>query len=135
MLRTKRTGAGNQGHPFQFIIKVGGFTSHNHWIGVQKIHIVNEGYKHCNTVGFGKQINRFKDLSNVNKTTLSNHAVLFESGTNFVTKIISFVPNHRVWYRKKQERILLNKWIFLWLIETILHFCFIIFNQPYYLHN
>lgn len=58
---------------------------------------VNEAYKHCKTIGFGKQTEAFSHLTNVKKTMGKDPAVLYESGAGFVKDFITAVANHRVW--------------------------------------
>lgn len=58
---------------------------------------VNEAYKHCKTVGFGKQTAAFSELTNVNKTKENDPAVLYETAAGFVKDFITAVANHRVW--------------------------------------
>ncbi len=58
---------------------------------------VNEAYKHCKTIGFGKQTESFIELTNVKKTMEKDPAVLQESGVNFAKEFIASVAKHRVW--------------------------------------
>jgi catalase len=61
------------------------------------IFFVNEAYKHCKAIGFGKQTEAFSDLTNVSNTKEKDPAVLFESGAGFATDFITAIANHRVW--------------------------------------
>jgi catalase len=61
------------------------------------IFFVNEAYKHCKAIGFGKQTETFSALTNVNNTKGKDPAVLFESGAGFAKDFITAVANHRVW--------------------------------------
>ncbi len=58
---------------------------------------VNEAYKHCKTIGFGKQTESFSDLTNVKKTIEKDPAVLYESRASFVNDFIAAIAKHRVW--------------------------------------
>lgn len=58
---------------------------------------VNEAYKHCKTIGFGKQTESFSDLTNVKKTMPKDPAILHESDANFVKDFIASIAKHRVW--------------------------------------
>jgi catalase len=58
---------------------------------------VNEAYKHCKTIGFGKQTESFSELTNVGNTTGKDSAVLHESGAGFAKDFITSVAKHRVW--------------------------------------
>jgi catalase len=58
---------------------------------------VNEAYKHCKTVGFGKDTETFVALTNIAKNKEKVPAVLYETSTNFATAFIASVAKHRVW--------------------------------------
>ena len=58
---------------------------------------VNEAYKHCKTIAFGKQTESFIDLTNVKKTMEKDPAVLHESGAGFTKYFINSIAKHRVW--------------------------------------
>jgi catalase len=58
---------------------------------------VNEAYKHCKTIGFGKQTESFSELTNVKNTKEKDPAVLYESGASFVNNFITSIAKHRVW--------------------------------------
>ncbi len=58
---------------------------------------VNEAYKHCKTIGFGKDTQSFTDLTNVKKTMEKDPALLYESGANFAKDFIASIAKHRVW--------------------------------------
>jgi catalase len=58
---------------------------------------VNEAYKHCKAIGFGKQAEAFIELTNVQNTMGTDPAVFQESGNGFAKDFISAIANHRVW--------------------------------------
>ena len=62
---------------------------------------VNEAYKHCKTIGFGKQTEKFSNLTNVKNTVGNDPAVLFETSTSFANVFIASVAKHRVWELEK----------------------------------
>lgn len=61
------------------------------------IFFVNEAYKHCKTVGFGKQTEAFSNLTHVSNTKGKDPAVLFETSAAFANAFIASVAKHRVW--------------------------------------
>lgn len=62
------------------------------------IFFVNEAYKHCKTIGFGKQTESFINLTNIKNTKEKDDAILFESSSSFAEDFIASVAKHRVWH-------------------------------------
>ncbi len=65
------------------------------------VFFVNEAYKHCKTIGFGKQTEKFSERTNVLNTSDKDPAVLFETSTSFANAFIASVAKHRVWELEK----------------------------------
>lgn len=58
---------------------------------------VNEAYKHCKTIAFGKQAEAFIDATNVKKTNGKDSAVVYETDVKFAENFIASIAKHRVW--------------------------------------
>ena len=58
---------------------------------------VNEAYKHCKTVAFGKETEDFVALTNIAQHKEKDPAVVYEQQANFATAFITSVAKHRVW--------------------------------------
>ncbi|HEY3387696.1 MAG TPA: DJ-1/PfpI family protein, partial [Saprospiraceae bacterium] len=61
------------------------------------IQFVNEAYKHCKTIGFGKQTESFLELTHVKNTLGKDPAIHVETGTGFPKAFIQAVGMHRIW--------------------------------------
>ncbi len=58
---------------------------------------INEAYKHCKAVAFGKETTALFDLSSIKGKTHEDPAVIHESGNNFASLFIDAIAKHRVW--------------------------------------
>ena len=58
---------------------------------------VNEAYKHCKTIGFGKQTESFSELTQVKNTQGKDPAIHFETGIGFPKAFIQSLAKHRIW--------------------------------------
>jgi len=58
---------------------------------------INEAYKHCKTVAFGKETEDFVALTNIGQHKEKDPAVVYEQATSFATVFIASVAKHRVW--------------------------------------
>ena len=58
---------------------------------------VNEAYKHCKTIAFGKETEAFVALTNIHQHKEKDPAVIYEQQTNFATAFITSIAKHRVW--------------------------------------
>ncbi|HMK03406.1 MAG TPA: hypothetical protein VK489_04415, partial [Ferruginibacter sp.] len=57
---------------------------------------VNEAYKHCKAVAFGKETEGFSALTNIKKD-LKDPALIMEGKTKFPAAFVTAIANHRVW--------------------------------------
>lgn len=57
---------------------------------------INEAYKHCKAVGFGKGTDALFNSSQVKKD-LEDPALIIETGGNFISLFTDAIAGHRVW--------------------------------------
>ena len=61
------------------------------------IHFVNEAYKHCKAIYFGKETEAIYDASNIGTKTHEDPAIITSEIKNADESFIKAIANHRVW--------------------------------------
>lgn len=58
---------------------------------------INEAYKHCKAIAFGKDTEQLFNVTGVKAKTHEDPAVIQDSGNSFTTLFIDAIAKHRVW--------------------------------------
>jgi catalase len=58
---------------------------------------INEAYKHCKAIAFGKNTEKIYKASNISVKTHKDPAVIIEEESDFESKFIRAIASHRVW--------------------------------------
>jgi catalase len=58
---------------------------------------INEAYKHCKAIAFGKETQPLFDLTNIKDKRIQDPGIIIESGTDFAGLFIAAIARHRVW--------------------------------------
>jgi len=64
---------------------------------------INEAYKHCKAVAFGKETSVIFDASNISSKKHKDPAVIKEGENDFDNKFITAIANHRVWELEEER--------------------------------
>ncbi len=67
------------------------------------VQFVNEAYKHCKAIAFGKDTDSVFDKTNIASKKHKDPAVIHESDKDYADKFIKAVANHRVWELEEER--------------------------------